>query len=486
MSDPLAALLVPELRWDPDHGFDYLAAAIEDALELGVGGFVIRGGSQAEVRTLAASLQRASRHPLLIAAPAERGAGECIRGATGLPPLAAFGALRNEDAVRRAARLTARELRAVGVNWALAPLLDLAVEPTNPFLGARSFGADPQRVAEWGVAWVDACQAEGVLACAQHLPGIGRATSDPALAPTSVDEPGALLWNSDLVPFRAVVDSGVATVLVSEVSYTGLDRSRVVAARSRVVLQDLMRGELQYEGLLVSDASRLQVASDEAELSAGALAALAAGCDLLLAPNDPHALLEAAHRALADGTLDPDAVDASLARRAFWADWGSANAGREATLEDVLWARQVADTVVHAARGVFANIGPVVDVILVDDDADRAWRGEGARFGPFLSTLAAVGLQAREVTGPTEDGRGAVVIAVRGEPTTGRGRAGYSLATRRRVAEVVAQARAARRSVMAVLFGPPVLADELPEVPNVIVAWGGDRAMQEAAARRLA
>ncbi|HRN54437.1 MAG TPA: hypothetical protein PK788_13155, partial [Gemmatimonadaceae bacterium] len=154
------------------------------------------------------------------------------------------------------------------------------------------------------------------------------------------------------------------------------------------------------------------------------------------------------------------------------------------TLDDVLWARQVADTVVHAVRGVFANIGPVVDVILVDDDA-AAGDVDPARFVPFLATLKAVGLLPRVVDGPSDDGRGAVCIAVRGAPASGRGRAGYEASTRQRVAAACAEAKAARRPVLAVLFGPPPLAEQLPDVPNVICAWSGSRAMQEAAARRI-
>ncbi len=486
MNASLAALLVPELRWDPDLGFSWLRAAIDDALEAGVGGFLIRNGPRDDVAALVASLQRDSRHPLLIGAMADRGAGECFAGATGLPPLGAIGALRDEDVVRRAARLTARELHAMGFNWALAPSADLTLHALNPFVGAQSFGPDAQKVAEWAVAWIDLCQSEGVMACAKHLPGVGRAQMDPQLGPSVIDTPGAELWSEDLVPFRAAVDSGVATVLVSHVSYPRLDASGVGAARSPLILREMMRGELHYEGLLVSDTPRQAAARAAGEERDIAIAAIAAGCDLILAPHDAVGVADALDGALASGVLDVDAVDASMQRRDFWANWGRVGPEREATLEDVLWARKISDTVVFAARGVFASIGPVVDVILVDDDAEFVVRGEGERFGPFLATLRAVGLGPRVVEGPTEEGRGAVVLAVRGEPASGRGRVGYAIATRRRIAEVVAQARAARRSVVAVLFGPPSLAEEVPEAPNVICAWSGDRAMQEAAARRLA
>lgn len=485
MMPAIGALLIPELRWDRDHGFSHQQGLIDDALELGVGGFVIANGPPERVAELATALQHASRHPLLIAAHAERGAASGLDGGTGLPPFAALGALHDEDAIRRAARLTARELRVAGVTWALAPAADLSVEPLNPFIGTRALHHDPRRVAEWVVAWVDACQAEGVLATALHLPGEGRATVDPALAPSVVDAPGAGLWATDLVPFRAAVDAGVATVLASAVSYPRLDSSGVPAACSRVILRELMRDELQFEGLLVAPpplTAALRPRGDEGQV---AVQMLAAGCDLVLAPHDLHALHEALERALDAQQLDWDELDASAQRRAFWASWGRGGTLREATLDDVLWARKVSDTVVYAPRGVFANVGPVMDVILVDDDVADA-EGDASRFAPFLATLRAVGLGPRVVAGPTDDGRGAVCIAVRGAPGTGRGRAGYQAATHTRVAAAVQAARAARRSVVAVLFGPPALAEELPEVPNVICAWSGDRAMQEAAARRIA
>lgn len=147
MTHPLAQLLVPQLRWDPGDGFGYLSEMISDAIEIGVGGFWVVGGSRDEVRALTQELHRRSRIPLLVAAEAEGGAGSAFRDATGLPPLAAIAALHDADVVRRAAKLTARELRLLGVNWALGPVGDLEREPLNPLLGARTFGADAQRAA---------------------------------------------------------------------------------------------------------------------------------------------------------------------------------------------------------------------------------------------------------------------------------------------------------------------------------------------------
>jgi beta-glucosidase len=134
----LARLVVPALRWDRSHGFAYLEGLIDDALDLGVGGFVVEG-PQAEVMALTERLRSASRHPILVAARAERGAGESVEGLTHLPPFAALGGVSvvpqdgsdvpalDVETVRRAARITVRDLKRVGVNWALAPWCD--VEP---------------------------------------------------------------------------------------------------------------------------------------------------------------------------------------------------------------------------------------------------------------------------------------------------------------------------------------------------------------------
>ncbi len=494
----LAALLVPELRWDPGHGFAYLRDAIDDAIEAEVGGFLITGGPRDEVAALTRELHRRSHMPLLIAADVEAGAGAQFSGLTGLPPAGALGALRDSEVVRRAARLTARELRSVGINWALTPVADLDVHPANPFLGARAFGADAQRVAEWVVEWVDTCQAEGVLAGVKHFPGIGRALADPALTAVHIDELPRVLWAEDMLPFRAATDAGVATVLVANVVFPRLDADGAPASRSRPLLSELLRNELHFDGLIVSDAISQTAARFGTDEPTAALESVQAGCDLLLATSDLGGVLDRLGRALEAGELDIDAIELSRARRAFRANWAkpTSRPEREPTLDDVLWARQVADTLVYAVRGAIPNVGPVVDVIQVQDVAVAPWGGSVTTVGPtvgetaaepspFVATLRALGLSPRLVEGPTAEGRGAVVIVLHGGAGPGSGRAGFSDAARRRVAELVAAARQQQRPSVVMMFTHPRAVGELPEAPNVVCCWSGSRAMQEAAARRL-
>src|SRR5437868_14791984 len=176
----VAELFYPAIRWDSTHGYEGQRAGIEEALKLGVGGFILFGGPSEHVAALTEDLHSKSKTALLIGADLERGAGQQFTGQAALPPLAAIASLEGLQSVRRAAAVTAREARELGINWVYAPDCDLAIEPNNPIIGTRSFGGDPDRVGEYAAAWNDACQAGGVLPCAKHFPGHGRTADDPA------------------------------------------------------------------------------------------------------------------------------------------------------------------------------------------------------------------------------------------------------------------------------------------------------------------
>jgi len=485
---PLAGLLVPELWWDARAGFGHLEALIEDALEIGVGGFVIRNGPVEAVTSLTAVLRRESPHPLLLAAEVEAGVGGTFTGGTALPPLGALGALRDAEAFRRAAKLTARELAALGLTWALAPVADLGTHGANPTLGARAAGDDAQRVAEWLVDWVDACQAEGILACARGFPGAGRAIVDPwadeACDGVRVDTDAATLWASDLVPHRGLTDSGVASVGVSAVAFPGLDRSSVPACHSSALVTTFLRGELRFDGLIVAEATGAPAARRGGSEGASVVAAVRAGCDLVLAPRDLHEVLTALEAANDAGILDLEALEASRTRRRFWADWAAPRPVREPTLDERLWARQVADLLVHPVRGVVPALDASPEVIVLDDAARGPW--VSAAGTPFLQALRAMGLGPQVVDAPTDAGRGPVVLALFGGPGAHSGRAAWRAETLATIGALHDAARARQRRLVAVVFAPPALAAAIPEAAHVLCAWGEARAMQEGAARRLA
>ncbi|MBM3907090.1 MAG: hypothetical protein FJ363_03315 [Gemmatimonadetes bacterium] len=473
--------IIAAIGWDRDLAWAGTRDAIDEALGLGVGGILIHGGPRFEVAQLTRALHAHSSVPLLVAADIERGAGERFPGAVSLPPAGALAALGEVDAVRRAARIAARDARELGINWALGPVCDLDLDNGNPIVGARGFGADAARVAELSAEWIDACQAESVLACAKHFPGHGRTSADSHVSLPVLDESLTELLASDLVPFQAAVDGGVASVMTAHVALPRVDRSGAPVTLSEPVIR-LLREELGFEGLVVSDAFEMRAlgaAADEGEI---AVRALAAGCDLLLAPVSPARVAQAITDAVADGRLDGERLAAARARRDWWATWARWLPDvRGLTLDERTWAKQVSDRVVRVVRGRVPWLPPACEVVVVDDDPASA---APSRW-PFIAALEALGRRVAVVPGATEQGEGALVIAVFADVLPGKGHAGITPQSRLTVRLAVQAARAMRRDTLVVLFGHPRLANELPDAAHLLCAWAGDRGMQEAAARAL-
>lgn len=477
----VAQLLLPALRWDNSTGYEASRPTLEQGLRLGVGGFILFGGEEDAVRALTKELRQRSTVPLLIGADLERGAGQQFAGATGLPPLAAIASLDDADAIRRAARLTAREARTLGVNWDYAPVCDLDVLPENPIVGSRALGSDPERVAARAVEWIDACQSEGVLACAKHFPGHGRTTADSHMTLPVVSADRRTLQETDLVPFRAAIDAGVASIMTAHVAYPALDPSGVPATLSRDILQWMLRQQMRFDGLIVSDALIMEGALEGRSEGEAAVRALHAGCDALLYPSDTAEVARALERALRDGVLDGERVHQSLRRRLRWAQWASPpNEYRRPSAADVAWGAQLAERVVHVVRGRAPRVAGALDVVVVDDDVGGPTPPPSRE--PFLAALAEAGLEVERVSAPRTGGaRRSMVVALFGDVRAWKGRAGYSAETR----AAVEQACAARPDAVVVQFSHPRLAREIPGARNVVSAWGGEAVMQQAAARWL-
>ncbi|MGI8619381.1 MAG: glycoside hydrolase family 3 protein [Gemmatimonadaceae bacterium] len=480
MSD-IRELLLPAIRWDATAGYDNERAMIEQALELGVGGFALFGGEVAEVAKLTSELRERSKIPLLIGSDLERGAGQQFQGATGLPPLAAIGYLDDVDAVRRAATVSAREARAVGVNWIYAPVADVDLEPDNPIIGTRAFGGDVAKVARDVAAWIEACQSEGVLACAKHFPGHGRTTSDSHATLPIVTLGADELRATDLAPFRSAIQAKVASVMSAHISFPALDPSGDPATLSSRILGGILRDELGFDGLIVTDAMIMEGVLGDGEAKA-AIRALHAGCDLLLYPTDLGAVAEAIDRALDNGELDPARIRASAKRRTEQARAAWQEKPDVSLLgEDRAWSEELAQRVIHEVRGKAPQHLTSVELAIVDDDIGGPYAPPSR--APFSTELTACGAQARP---PGESGDDATaVIALFGDIRSWKGRPGYSAASLDAVRKAVARARARRQEMVIVQFSHPRLATSIEADAPIVCAWGGESAMQRAAARWL-
>lgn len=476
----IAELFFPAIRWDATHGYEGQRAAIDEALKLGVGGFILFGGPSEHVAILTEHLHSKSRIPLLIGADLERGAGQQFAGQTALPPLAAIASLEDVQAIRRSATVSAREAKSLGINWIYAPDCDIDVEPSNPIIGTRSFGSDPERVGEYAEAWIDACQAEGVLACAKHFPGHGRTTVDSHKTLPRVEESRETLWATDLVPFRRAIERGVASVMSAHVAFPALDPSGAPATLSREILTNLLRNELEFDGLVVTDALIMEAVLGGGEAEA-VVRALHAGCDCLLYPSDLAASERAIGKAIDEKRLDSESIQHSLERRRRWARWAAlSNETYRPTRDDSGWSVQLAEQVVHPLRGTLPRLPQPWNVVIVDDDIGGPYPAPSR--DPLISSLRAGGIDLTV----DDDGRDAadaasIVIALFGDIRAWKGRPGYSAAAKEAVRSALKGA--GTRECLIVQFSHPRLAGELDVDVPILCAWGGEAVMQKAAAR---
>lgn len=511
MTDP-ARLLLPAIRLDREP-LDAAAARALRQAEEGVGGFLLFGGSCGEVRDLVAELRSAAGRPLWIAADLERGAGQQFEGAATLPPPAALAAHPHAlEAVRLSARLTALEARGLGVNWVLAPVLDLDVEARNPIVGTRSFGTDPSRVAELGRAWIEACQGLGVAACAKHFPGHGRTVAD-SHAELPVVEASRSALDEDLAPFRAVA-AEVASVMTAHVAYPALG-CEGPATLCGDLLRGLLRDQLGFQGLVVTDALVMEGIAGGGETGAAtqgwrAVRALRAGCDLLLYPLDPALTVRTLRQAAgADPRLAARMEEALERSETTWARFGDGAAPAPTDLPpfrpDDASITELAEACVRevgAARGGPGRLAAWlrgatsgrVRVACVSDDGEA---GAAALGEAFAAELARRGFEVDREADPrggadtSEAARGptggesraamaARVVLVEATPRAWKGRAGLGEEAAARLDRLLGTSGAA----LPVVLGPARILEERGIAG--LCAWASEPVMERGAAAWLA
>jgi beta-N-acetylhexosaminidase len=295
---------------------------LEARLRDGLAGVCLFGEnivSRAQVRALTDAIRAAN--PLALIAIDEEG-GDVTRlyydSGSPYPGNALLGRIDDQDLTAAVAQSVARELRAVGVNLNFAPDADINSNPDNPVIGVRSFGTDPEAVAAHVATWVTAHEREGVAVSAKHFPGHGDTAQDSHLALPVVDLPLEALRERELRPFLAAAQAGARSIMTSHVLLPQLDADQP-ATFSSAILDGVLRGELGYEGVIVSDALDMAGASGEIGIPAAAVRAIAAGCDLLCigTGNTDEQLVAigaALDAAVADGTMPQARLDDAVAR----------------------------------------------------------------------------------------------------------------------------------------------------------------------------
>ena len=282
--------------------------------KLGVGALVV---FESEVETLPRvlnELQDLAKVPLLVSADMERGMAFRIRrGVVPLPYAMAVGASGSEDAARFMGEVTAREGRALGIHWALAPVADVNNNPANPVINIRSFGEDPERVGRLVAAFVTGARSGGLLTTVKHFPGHGDTAVDSHLQLAQLSVERSRLDAVELQPFRRAVESGVDSVMLGHIAVPALDPTGAPATLSHPMATDLLRRDLGFGGLVVTDA--LEMAGVRAAWTGeAAVRAINAGADLILLPPQTTVAIQAVVRAVREGEIAPARIDAAVLR----------------------------------------------------------------------------------------------------------------------------------------------------------------------------
>jgi beta-N-acetylhexosaminidase len=221
--------------------------------------------------------------PLFIAVDQEGGKVRRIKDLSYFPANQILGAAGNQERTRKTAAVTARELKGVGVNLNLAPVLDVNNNPNNPVIGERSFGAEPELVAKMGAAYIKGLQSEGIIAAAKHFPGHGDTVTDSHTALPVINHSRARLDAVELYPFKKAIEVGVEVIMAAHIYFPAIEtEAGIPATLSKAVLTDLLREELDFRGLIITDDMEMGAITKNFGTVQGAVRSIKAGSDIVL------------------------------------------------------------------------------------------------------------------------------------------------------------------------------------------------------------
>ena len=481
-----------------------------------VGGFTISVGSPTEVASKLNAMQAMASLPLIFGADLEAGAGFRARGgyfipnaidlggAVVFPPEMAIGATGDTVLAWEQGRLTAVEGRALGIHIAYAPVLDVNNNPANPVINTRSFGEDPLMAARLGAAFIRGLQANGMIATGKHFPGHGDTGTNSHLALPVVTVSRNRLDSVELVPFRAAVSSGVGAIMTFHGAMPALDSSGVPGTLSQKVMTGLLRNELRFKGIIISDAMDMRGVLDQYGAVEAVKRAVAAGVDVLIQPLNVSQTIDAVVAGAREGRYSEARLDESVrrileAKRVMRLDRkklvnldslrfvvGDSSHVRMARLIAERSITLVKDSIGQVPLAVAGN--PRILSVTV---ARRTDLSAGLTFNATLREgIPALRAEFLAAEDPAADYARLERLADSVEVVivssyVGQNWDAVSASAPQAFAAFVQRLTAKGKRPIVVSFGNPYLLQQIPGVPSYVVAWGGFPPSQLAAARAL-
>ncbi len=504
---------------------EYLALE-RQVRENGVGGILWFAAGVGETSRLTRRLQTAARIPLLVSADLEAGVGMRFQDTTYWPWPMAVAATGDPSLAERQGKVVAAEARAIGLNQIYAPVADVNVDPANPVINARSYGEDPADAGRFVAAFVRGVQSGGVIATAKHFPGHGDTSTDSHRSLPILAADRGRLDRVELVPFRAAIAAGVGAVMTAHLSLPAIDatpaphrefapgenpyttdfsevarEATVPASMSAPAVEGILRRDLGFDGLVVTDALDMGAIVDHFDPGEAAVRAILAGADQVPKSADTDAAIAGVREAVRTGRISIERLDRSVARilaakRRFPAPRPDPEEAyrvvdrpeHRALAEEIA---QRALTLVREAPGVLplAATARVVHVVVSDVPTATGPGAELARqLAKRLSRPPEVFVLDPKSRGdevePVKQAAASadvVLVSLFVRVRTGSGKLVLPEAVRSAVADLAA----AGARLVGVSFGNPYLAADLPELSTYLAAYGDQVVLQTAVARAL-
>jgi beta-N-acetylhexosaminidase len=487
------------------------ANAARDVQEHRIGGITMSLGTPIEVAAKVNSLQRRSRVPLIVSSDLEPGLGRLEGGlfshylldagsATVFPQAMAIGATGRDEDAYDVARIIGLEARAVGIQINFAPTVDVNNNPGNPVINVRSFGEDPQHVARLAAQWVRGSQDAGVIATAKHFPGHGDTDVDSHVGLPVVSATRERLNQLELVPFRAAIQAGAPMVMTAHIALPAVSGdSATPATLSERIITNLLRDDLGFRGLTITDALTMEGVGRGYSPEESAVLAVKAGSDILLMPRDTKRAIDAVEAAVGRGEIPRARID-EAARRVLELKARTGVAFRP--MADLEALREVVGSPEHRAKAddiarraitllrdngnlLPVSGGRVVVVQYMPETELKAGRWfareiAGIRPSQVYKITPRSGREELDSIARVARGADRVIVTAHVRRVEGEGRASIPIP----IASWM-QSLAQRERVIFVAHGNPYLIRQVPDVDAYVVTYGVGDALERAAARAV-
>ncbi|MFN6963133.1 MAG: glycoside hydrolase family 3 N-terminal domain-containing protein [Pyrinomonadaceae bacterium] len=506
----------------------FFKALQRDVVENKIGGVIFFGAPLYETTIIANRMQSlAGKVPLLMSLDAETGIGMRFEDATNFPWAMAVAATGDPEYARRMGVITGREAKAIGIDHVYAPVLDVNNNADNPVINVRSFGEDPNEVSKFGVAFINGIQSQNVIATAKHFPGHGDTNVDSHRGLPIIDKSRAQLDQTELVPFRAAVDAGVGSVMIAHIALPQLDgevikplknfiqgdaehgaeivseSATIPATLSHKIQTDLLRREMRFDGLIVSDAMSMSGLTIYFSQEEAGVRAFLAGTDILEKPADVDAMIRGLKAAVQSGRIPQERLNESVRKQLAWKyelglvkdrmtpidliDTIVSGSETEALTNEIA---SKAITLVRNGGSLPLDKGAKIAVLGISNGFDGP-----ATMGPLVRSLGQNGVKMSPVylqENSTSDQVAAARKAVAEADTVvvglyGRVRSGAknSVGIPENGAAILRDAIAQNKNMIGISFGNPYILGSFPQLKTYIVAYGDMPSLQRAAASAM-